>query len=311
MLKSIKERLSKFDTIINFSHSDLDGIGCAIVLKNYAIDHEKKFSLKLNSYNNIDSNLKNLVLKPNEILILTDVFPKDTSVLIPFVETKQIIVIDHHESSARFYDEDNMFFNVPSHDKSGDCATMLTWKLFRTNHYMSFLEPLCARIQDYDLWIKKDPGSSKLNILYNFYWEKMVDAFLDGRMEFTEDELAYIAKEEASFNNVYSSLEYFDIDDVPGVPAYFFITQDFINECCEKTFKDYPDIKLCFAFSPRSNTLSVRSVMDNISIGDVLSKLGGGGGHRMAGGWRLTPPFDITDVVSAIKIIMKGVADSI
>jgi oligoribonuclease NrnB/cAMP/cGMP phosphodiesterase (DHH superfamily) len=311
MIKSIREHLKKFNSIILFSHSDTDGAISALVIKKCT--EGKKFSCKLNSYNNIDKNLQKLKLKPNELLVLTDIWPKDPSVLIPFIKTNQLLCIDHHETSAEFYNPEKMIFNIPSHGKIGMSAALLVYTLLECPKILC-LKELVTICDDYDTWKKQDPRSDKFNILFQMYWERMIDAFYDGRTTFNQEELNFIQLQEYNFKQVYDTLELYDTEDNIDAkyPGYFFVTTEYINECCEKLFKDHPERKICFAYSPKSNTFSVRTSESlDINIGKLLSEVcpNGGGGHRNSGGIRLSVG-DINNIEFITKTI-KTVMDNI
>lgn len=306
MHKKIEEYLGKYKKVICFCHSDLDGILSCVPIK--ALIGDRVTHIELCSYNNIDFKLKNLTLDRDTFLFLTDIFPKDPSVLIPFVKTKQIIVIDHHESTGIYADESNMFFIQPSHEKEGMSAALLVYTLLETEK-IKHLKELMEIVSDYDLWIHKNPRSKRLNILFQMYWQRMADAFIDGRTKFNDIEEKFISTEEKRFEDTFNGLEFFDIDtNKKSFRPVFFTTIDFVNECADRLLNENT-YNFCFIYSTKSNTLSIRH-RTNIHAGNILTEMGLGGGHKMAAGIR-TDNFSPEWLKETIEKVIQKVEDEL
>jgi oligoribonuclease NrnB/cAMP/cGMP phosphodiesterase (DHH superfamily) len=268
-------KLSSRSRILSISHNDLDGIGCQIVLKNYFNNIE----FSVTTYNNIDEVLEKTINKLDRYdgIFITDISPNNRELFdridIPMV------YLDHHETALDLHDPDENFYCVPE-----VCATKLT-KGYIENMFhvkLSHLDYFVDVVNDYDMWLHRDPKSWALNELYYNYWStKFRTRFSDGDIKFTDGEEDYIRYRRKEFNRLYTEIDFYELEDIKGVLVN---TNDFANDIANKILIE-EDYKIVFVYIPKYNNISVRCNETYLNIGDILKILELGGGHSNAGGF--------------------------
>lgn len=254
------------------THHDLDGAGCAILIKDVFGSQVK--TVKSTGYHKIipqaqKANCKNL--------FITDISLNQEQIdaLAEFVDN--VILIDHHESSLNY--------NYPEHWKvminMKACGTKLTYLYLKAlgaifnNDCADFV----SIVNDFDMWIL-DQHESKLmnNLFWNMNFFGFVKTFKN--YEITEE---HLDKGQA-------------LQDVKDAEIKGF-TNYLINDILRVVVADdhISDISLFyteqehFAILRSKGSVSFRSVLDMGPFYDSLNAMGvPGGGHKHAGGCELS-----------------------
>ncbi len=155
--------------ILHITHNDLDGAGCAILIKK-CFDRVNTAYL---NYDEVDSYLEENY-KMYDKVIITDVTP--TPLKIEKLKNKMnLTLIDHHKSTEVLKKYD---FTIHSLEKS---ATLLTYEwLVEKGYHIENYKELAECINDYDLWLMKIEDSLKMNMLFTLigigrYVERFVE----------------------------------------------------------------------------------------------------------------------------------------
>lgn len=262
--------------VLSFSHYDLDGIGCQIILANYfknikfdniTYGQEEKLLTKIKAYKD-----------EYDIIIITDFTP--ISILESFKKIdKPIIIIDHHESVLKFANpKNNIYINTSM------CATKLVYNIFNSLQAMTYLSELVNIINDFDLHLCKDIRSNYYNQLY---WSKLythkefINRFKTGILKLTDEEKNIILTNKNKINNYIKN-------DLTGseLPSNGFITilPEFLTEISDYLLKTYDwliftNVKPDYAIYK----ISIRCKDNlNIDLNDLLTELNfsNGGGHK-------------------------------
>jgi len=258
--------------ILNITHVDLDGCGCSIVLGNVY----KNITYIFSSFYNIDEKLEIINYDNYDYVILTDIYPSERKYL---KISDKIIMIDHHPSDL--HDPKRMRFVIP--DKKV-CATVLV-KYFVEKMYdikLSHLDKFATFINDYDVWNLKYPESKQLNDLmfYKYRPSNFRDEFMDGRVDFTNEEVDFLQKLDEKFQKVYDELEVHEFDNINACVVF---ENDFVNEIADKLIKE-EGYNLVVVKHPKKGRCSLRTSSEDINIGQVLEDFGWGGGHPKSAG---------------------------
>lgn len=279
--------------ILSLSHNDLDGVAAQIVLGHI---YENITFMNVSFYK-IDEILHSLNYDKYDYVILTDICPDNRDNL--YLSDK-IVLIDHHESALDMNNPSKMHFVI-----EGVCGALLT-KRFVEKMYgtkLSHLDDLIALVNDYDMWILDNPNSKHMNdiMFYKYRPNKFRDTFFDGRTEFTESEMTWIADREKKFERLYEELEVFELDKINGVVIN---AREFINEIA-KRLMDEEGYNIVFIRNPSNERVSIRHNLDDLDMGGLLKELGFGGGHRRSAGCFSK---DLNDFQTKLGILQDEIA---
>lgn len=271
-MDKLRRMFDRGNRVLNIHHKDLDGVASSIPIYNYF----ENVSFKPVKYGDVDDMLSKVDFDDYDMVLLTDVSPENE---FSFDLSDKIVLLDHHDSAKKYHcPKKNRFVN-----NTMSAAKLV--KLFMENLLdirMENLDDFSEAVNDYDLWINKNPNGWCLNELYYKYWdERFRRRFSNGSLEYRPDEIAYIKDRRKEYKKLYESLELFELDDVN---ACFIISKTFINDLCHDLMeKEGYDIVFC---SNANGNCSIRSKRKDIHIGEILESMGIGGGHQFSGGFR-------------------------
>lgn len=276
--------------IINISHSDLDGAVCSILVKEYA--RQKKIPcevLKFGYKDNIHELLKG---NENNKIIITDICPRDVE------DSNNILLIDHHQGA-----EECLIKNKIVNSNEGTSGCKLVYDYF-TKAGIVFDEKFRRLMEmghDYDSWTHKYKASKLLNYLFGFYYfYRFVDRFEYGFDKFTEDEQTFLRCKQNDIKNILTNLKYSAIND----KVAFVIEEHNLADIAEELYQNRGFLYV-FMYSPKRNSMSMRSHNDAIiNCGEFL-EIFGGGGHRTSGGVVIKEESKINEILDAFKIIFE------
>jgi len=177
--------------IKNVTHSDMDGVGCSIIMNKLFHDHMglDKIQITKTSYGDLFQNIMNFASYPEEdtVLIITDL-SVETHFLKKILELphiKKLLYIDHHErSDARKGLEGLKYFYSGKFQyrwRKGISATKSAYEYSIKNGIQPTkeLDRLVSIIDVYDEWRKDDPKFTEGLALDEVYWDIGFEAFYD------------------------------------------------------------------------------------------------------------------------------------
>jgi len=266
------KKISKTAKILSISHNDWDGVFCQIILGNIY----NNITYLNTSFYKIDSILNSLDYDKYDFIFLTDINPTNLKLLDL---SEKIILIDHHESAKEANNPSKMHFVI-----SNQCAAKLTLKFVEKyyNIKLNHLHEHCEMVNDYDLWILKNPRSKRLNDLmfYLYRPNKFRIKFFDGRTTFTEDELKWLDERDKEFERLYEGLNVFEFEKLNGCVVE---SKEFINEICDRLMRE-ESYNIVFCRNPYHGRVSIRHNIEGLDIGTILKEKGIGGGHEKSAG---------------------------
>jgi oligoribonuclease NrnB/cAMP/cGMP phosphodiesterase (DHH superfamily) len=276
--------------ILNISHKAcMDGSACQIVLSNCLnnVEYRKSSFFKMNEL------LDTVDFSRWDCVLITDISP--TKYLDFLDKHENIILLDHHGSAKEqgYHSPEKLRFI-----EEGICGAVMT-KIFCEVLFgddLSFLNKLLYLVNDYDIWIHKDPRSKQLSTLFYYYWDtRFLMRFKKGDITFNDDELNYLEEKRVEWEKIWKELEIFELERIKGCVV---IVENFLNDVCEKLLKE-ENYGVIFARNPKSKTMSIRvnEEMNEIDIGALMTELDVGGGHANAGGTKKIDNEEIQDFV--------------
>lgn len=287
------------DKILSLSHCDSDGLACQIVLAN--VFKNIKFSTQ--SFYKVDSIIQFIDLDKFDHVFITDIFPSVQKLLD---RSDKFILIDHHDSSIAYHDPKKMRFNDITM-----CGAALTKKFIEAYYKikLSHLDRYIYLVNDYDMWFHKDPFSKDFNMMYemykdmnpkiygdgNNYMSAYRNRFMNGDVNLTQQELDFIAGKKEEFKQVYEALEIVEFQHIKG--CLVINANGFINEICSDLL-DSGNYRIVFLRNTKNGHISVRHNIENLNIGEFLTKNNLGGGHKKSAG------MDIMDADTMTKKLL-------
>lgn len=312
-----------------FTHTDLDGIGCAVVAKT-AFDN-----IDIEYCNYTEINEKILDFLHNEKPTDYDrIFITDISVNEEVAETLDMIyrggvskvqLVDHHGTAlwlAEKYpmwchvrtEETNLYKGLDTREKVLASGTSLFFKFLRDKHlprveFNSKLKAFVETVRRYDCWewhnIYKDDQPKRLNDLYYLIGrDDFLERFTSSPLPvFTETELKLLEVEQHRINKYiwYKKQEVKEIKWQIGgktyTVAYVFAEQhsSLLGNAIAEDLGDTIDFVLIVDVG--NSKVSLRGIHDYIDLGRDVAKYMGGGGHPKASG------FEFNDTLRSVLLL--------
>lgn len=280
---------------LHITHNDLDGLGCAVLIKKFFSGQIKTAYL---GYDDIDSYIEENMNYYDRIII-TDVSPSYGAVEMLAGE-KEVLIIDHHATSHALTD-----FHFTVHDTS-KCATMLTYEYLIQNgmkaeNYKNFAE--C--INDIDMWHLKRDDSLKMGVLFNLMGiSRMEERFLnEPYTEFNDTEKLLITLEEERRDNYINKAlkNLYTFKDVNGLNVCVVFAESYASELGNHIIVDGV-ADYVVLINAQSKKVSLRSHKD-VDI-RVIAERNGGGGHKNAAGFSIKgETFNIENILKNAGIL--------
>lgn len=294
-----------------FTHTDLDGIACSIIMRKFYDNYKDYFNVIHNFYNydDIDDAVLNFMETIDsstvDFIYITDISVKDETAekLDKFCRenTIQLNLIDHHSTAIRLnkYDWANVVTEYDDNRKA--CGVSLLFDhLYMNPEYAP--DPIRVFVEMVRLWdtyqfetagdlgeIAKDLNYLFQNIKREDFIQAMCCYYVSNIHEsfpaFLPDHATIIAKakerEDTVFENAKSRLM---IVGDGNYLAGFYFGNSYVSQVCNRLCKDNPKLDYVCCINTVRGTLEFRSIKDNIDLGkDVASKWGGGGHPKAAG----------------------------
>lgn len=283
-----------------FTHTDLDGVGCAVLAK--LVFGYKKLEIEYCNYDEINEKVKHYILndiEKNDVCYITDI--SITEDLAEYINENNLnfYLFDHHQTALDLNKYD--WCTVKIEDKFTNyktCGTELYYNWLAESGCLNknvVLDKFVEVIRDYDTWRWSTIGengiiSKQINDLFYLYGR---DAFIDWCMlKIYDCEFPLLSKSD----KLLLDLKQKEIDDyIETKDKTMFITtmgnhtfgvvfaERFFSELGNKLCIRHPEIDYV-AMINMDGTVSYRTIKDDINLGIDVAKLYGGGGHPKSAG---------------------------
>jgi oligoribonuclease NrnB/cAMP/cGMP phosphodiesterase (DHH superfamily) len=276
-----------------YTHGDLDGVACAILLKMYL---GKKLTVHFCNYDNIDEHIINFINARNKMsyideLLITDICPsEETCERISKLEDIDIHLLDHHKTKSWVTKYRWATYN------SDLCGAEQVAKLTKTPYLedINFVHAVAA----WDLWKIDSPSRKRgeqLNSLlvfmglHNFMKEFLTDPdLLVDQTPTFQTIIKYIEEnkkrkiKQTINNQIGKARRYMD---GCGHTYKILFASDYISEIGHAALRheDEEDLDYVVILNPTTNHCGLRSKGD-VDVSHVAKQLRGGG-HKAAAGF--------------------------
>lgn len=282
-----------------FTHTDLDGVGCAIIAK---LVYGDEIDISYCSYNDIDEKVGLCNPDKYDHVDITDISIKELlAELIDKDYPTQVSLFDHH-ATAKFLDKYSWVTIEEKNEKTGllTCGTEIYF-----NHIGNYiegiqraaLESLVRNVTNYDTWTWKTLGeagviSKRINdLLYIYGKEKFVNWAID-RLKtgsfpnFTKADEAIL---EARQNEIVKyidkkDMQSYEYKDFNGRLFGVVFAENYISELGNALCEKHPEWCYIAIIDVGNKSVSYRTVKDDIDLGKDIASLYAGGGHAKAAG---------------------------
>ncbi|MEG2289543.1 MAG: DHHA1 domain-containing protein [Clostridium sp.] len=283
-----------------FSHTDLDGVGCNIVVK--STFENMNFSSKVDcenlNYDTIDNTIENFIIneeyKDYDLIFVTDIsVNEDVAELIENTCKDKMRLLDHHPTALHLNKYSWAIVDIERDNEKTCSTTMIYDELgFEDDYLYGWVE--CIRKYDTWLWKEKynDIKSKELNDLF-FILGK--EKFIAKALECIKDEVRverFIEKHRALLDEKQKQIdEYVENKNKTlmkinkgSVMLGVVFAEHYHSELGNRLSETNQDCDLIMIIN--GNKVSLRTVRDDVNCGEI-AKLLGGGGHPKASGFMI------------------------
>lgn len=277
-----------------FTHTDLDGIGCAVLSK---IAYGPNVDITYCNYNDINESVLKGIDGYKGKVFITDISVNfEVAKVLDSLETVDCKLFDHHQTAL---DLNNFIWADVR--VGGVCGTSLFYQYLCKEDRIS--DAISDKVHDfvrlvtyYDTWAwtKIDTGyrSKELNDLFAIYgrdrfieWAvDMLMSFDGNTVEFSDAErlVLKLHREEAD-RYIDSKSKFFNKTTVDGNEVAVVFAEKLAGEIATKILEQYSEVDVV-AVIRLSGNVSLRSRDNGVDVAKLAEKFGGGG-HPQASGF--------------------------
>lgn len=317
-IENIAKDYIKSKTLL-LTHTDLDGIGCHILLKRYFSNVQTLF-LNYNEFDEIINEQFDEISNANfDFIFITDLsISKEISKKINEINSK-IIFIDHHVSSLELkpYFSENLIMTEYKGDLT--CGTDLL---------SIYLEKNCnIKLQSQDIefiklvrgwdtwtWVNDKNGllSCQLNDLLSIYGRNdFIDHclnLLSNNLDFpkySDIDIALLNYHNSRRSNyIKQCLENIDFATIKGYTCGIVFADEFTSIIGNRICSTKNGIDIAMIISLKYKTISFRTIKEDINLSNFAKNNFNGGGHRKAAGSQIS--IDKIDKITKLLIKPKS-----
>ena len=302
-----------------FTHSDLDGIGCAILAKLAFED----VTIQVCDYSNVDETIQGQVTKLNkyDIVFITDLNLSDQTMSCLNTANKQglnVKLMDHHVQSLNHLDKSWVTARIYN-GANKICGTEIFYKYLldsKNLHYSFILSQFVNLVTMYDTWTWPSQGESgvlskNINELLYLYGKDDFMSHILKQLRSNKPEIELSASDKRILK-----LRQCEIDEYikecesrlhkmkyGRYTCGVVFADRFTSQCGNAICKNNLDIDFVFLISMEYSSVSLRTIkqVDVSRIAEIY----GGGGHAAAAGFQISEKF-MKDVINNIVTISSG-----
>lgn len=291
-----------------FTHTDLDGVGCAILA--YLSFGTDNVDVEYCNYDDIDKKIRTFgeseEYKTCEKIYITDIsvseeLAKDLDVACA---KGKIQLLDHHATALNLNKYNWCKVKVENLDgiKTSGTELFYNW-LVNEEHFNYYDDNVLYRfvklVRDYDTWRWASFGDNGIickqvnDLLYLYGRDKFINWCISEIHDcvfprlYTSDELVLEVKQKEIDNYVEKKDKQLIISELCGRKCGFVFAEQYVSELGNRLCEMHPEIDFV-AMIDMNGTVSYRSVKDNIDLGKDIAKVFSGGGHPKAAGSRIS-----------------------
>jgi oligoribonuclease NrnB/cAMP/cGMP phosphodiesterase (DHH superfamily) len=282
-----------------FTHTDLDGVGCAVLAK---IAFDSNVDIEYCNYDEINNKVNDFIyteLELEDICHITDISITDEIAKDIDENSNQFYLLDHHPTALDLNKYNWCTVKIEDeYTKLKTCGTEMYYKWLVNGGYLkdnSQLREFVSVVRDYDTWRWTTIGENgiickKINdLLYLYGRERFIDWCISriSDKQFplltSSDKLLLEIKQKEIDDYIDKKDKTIFTTTLCGYTCGFVFAERFFSELGNKLCLRHPELDFV-AMIDMDGTVSYRSVKDNVDVGKDIAKIYGGGGHPKAAG---------------------------
>ena len=288
-----------------FTHTDLDGVGAAILAKAvYGNDVDIEYC----DYDNINEKLIEFInneeyTKFTRIYITDISFNEEVGEQLDIINSKntKILMVDHHRTAKWISEKYKWATVVEEIDNEKTCGTYLFHILLigenRTNmKILKRFEDFVEKVRRYDTWEwttkYNDIIPKQLNdILQILGIERFVEKYLNFFKKYKKvwfdktDSLLLTLRQEEINRHIDKKEEQIIVKEIQNYKVGIVFGDRFRSELGNSLARKHPELDFIAIIDP-STHVSLRTIKEDIDLG-LIAKEFGGGGHPKAAGFTI------------------------
>ena len=295
-----------------FTHTDLDGVGCAILA--YLAFGIENVAVEYCNYDDIDLRVSQFFIKSNpgeyDKVFITDIsINENLAVAIDrYAKSGVWQLFDHHQTALELnkYDWRNVLIEAPDGSGLKTCGTelfgvyLLSEGLFdcygktTINNILQFI----GIVRDYDTWRWTTTGrygmnSKHVNDLLDIYGrEQFIDVMCirirvyTAFPSITPDEFLLLEQRKAEIDRyvIQKNEQLIPAKDIYGHSYGYVFADRFFSELGDRLCQMNPGLEYIVMIDICNGKVSYRTTRDDLNLGTEIAHSYGGGGHAKAAG---------------------------
>lgn len=288
------------NTVKLFTHTDLDGVGCAILAM---MAYPNQIDIEYCEPNTIDDAVEEFFQSPQNQytqVYITDLsIQEDLAKKIDQMSQKEqffpkLHLIDHHKTALALNQYSWVKVYVNLHDDRPACATYLFYQhLMDQGLLTGDLEFFAEKVRRLDTWDWERNYNDILakqlsDLLYILGRDRFIQKYTQA-MPNTEvdlfnktDQLLLQLEEERITSYIDLKQKQLIIKEVDDFSVGVVFAEQYRSQLGNQLAKRNPNLDFIIMINP-AESMSFRGIKDNIDLSEIAQKYGGGG-HKMASG---------------------------
>ena len=285
-----------------FTHTDLDGVGCAILAK---LAFGEEVDISYCNYDDINENVMNYLNHNDDSLsyiYITDIrVNEEVAELLD--KRGGVVLLDHHPTALGLnkYSWCKVMVEDLNGVKTSGTKMFYHWLVMNgclneeleTNEALSRFAEL---VRNYDTWRWSELGEDGVickqvnDLMYLYGRDKFITWCISEIHDevfprlYSADELLLSTKQREIDEYVEEKNEQLFTSPMCGRVCGFVFAEKYVSELGNRLCKMHPEIDYVAMIDMGSKTVSYRTVKDDIDLGKDVAQLFGGGGHPKAAG---------------------------
>lgn len=297
-----------------FTHTDLDGVGCAVLAK-FAFGND--VDIEYCNYDDIDSKVEKYFNSDLEYdCHITDISINEELAYKIDDSDKNFQLLDHHATALGLNKFNWCTVKVENEDGIKTSGTELYYNYLINNGLLNecdVLDRFSELVRNYDTWRWSTLGDNGIickqvnDLLYLYGRDKFINWCLGGlhfdtfpKLE-RADKLVLEIEQNNIDNYIDKKNEQMLIIPLCGMTCGVVFAEKYFSELGNKLCQMRPEIDFV-AMIDMSGTVSYRTIKNDIDLGKDVAKLFGGGGHAKAAGSRFVNGVQFDVINSIFKI---------
>lgn len=284
-----------------FSHSDFDGVSCAVLAK---LAFGEDVDIEYCNYNDADSKVEEFFNSELDYEChITDISISEELASRINDSEKKYQLLDHHCTALNLNKFDWCNAQVENENtgiKTSGAELYYHWLV--NNNYLTrtdVLDRFVEVVRDYDTWRWKELGEDGVickqvnDLLYIYGRKKFVDwciAQINNEVFpnlYASDVLVLEIEQKKIDDYVKAKDKHLFIGDMCGMKCGFVFAEKYSSELGNRLCEMHPEFDFV-AIINMDGTVSYRTIRDDIDLGKEVAQVFGGGGHPKAAGSRFS-----------------------